>query len=108
MLLFHPISLYWVEYRSLGIYDVKGSVHVFFGKLHHRGERGEKGGGAKFQNQAHITFDIIIIYRPLWGQGEVQAQDHPAYQRIPFISGFLEARLKGNRVTDDICTSITK
>ena len=31
------------KYRDLGIYDVKGSVHVFFGKLHHRGERGRKG-----------------------------------------------------------------
>ena len=47
-------------YRGPGIYDVKGSVHVFFEKLHHKGERGGKKGSAKFQNKAHRTFDIII------------------------------------------------
>ena len=48
-----------LQYRGLGIYDVKGLVHVFFGKLHNRGERGKKQGSAKFQNKAHRTFDII-------------------------------------------------
>ena len=35
-----------VTYREPGIYDVKGSVRVLFKKLHHRGERGEKGESA--------------------------------------------------------------
>ena len=48
-------------YRGLGIYDVKGSVHVFLQKLHYRGERGRKGRSAKFQNKTYRTFDIIII-----------------------------------------------
>ena len=39
-------------YRGLGIYDVKGSVHVFFGKLHHRGERGRKGRECKISKQS--------------------------------------------------------
>ena len=29
-------------------------------------QRGEKGGSAKFQNKAHITFDIIITYTPVY------------------------------------------
>ena len=40
------------KYRDLGIYDVKGSVHVFFGKLHHRGERGRKGRECKISKQS--------------------------------------------------------
>ena len=41
-----------VVYRGLGIYVVKGSVHVFFGKLHHRGERGRKGRECKISKQS--------------------------------------------------------
>ena len=38
--------------RGLGIYDVKGSVHVFFGKLHHRVERERKGRECKISKQS--------------------------------------------------------
>ena len=38
-----------MDYRGSGIYGVKGSVPILFIKLHHRGERGEKGGSANFQ-----------------------------------------------------------
>ena len=40
------------KYRRPGKDDVKGSVHVFFGKLHHRGERGRKGRECKISKQS--------------------------------------------------------
>ena len=40
-------------YKGLVIYDVKGSVHVLFRKLHHIGERGRKGRECKCPNKAH-------------------------------------------------------
>ena len=42
----------WAAYRGPGIYDVKGSVSVMFWKLHHREERGRKGGECKFQKSS--------------------------------------------------------
>ena len=45
--------------------DVKGSVLVFFGKFHHRGERGRKGRECKFPNIEHRTFDIILYWLPV-------------------------------------------
>ena len=53
------------KYRGEVISWVKSSVHVLFGNLLSRGERGRKGSECKFQNKAHRTFDPSNTFSPV-------------------------------------------
>ena len=61
-----PNHLPYILYRGRSrYYNAKGSAHVLFWKLHHRGERGRKGRECKFHNKKHRTFGIINTSTPV-------------------------------------------